>query len=98
MVVRNGIDMAFSTNQQQVAVWGPTAFDEPDMQADAPASLRYWCHVHRRIADLKEREPDRTLIVSFDQLCQDPSPAPRVAPSCASSAVPRRTRIGETSP
>ena len=47
--------------------------DEPDMQADAPASLRYWCHVHRRIADLKEREPDRTLIVSFDQLCQDPS-------------------------
>ena len=73
MVVRNGIDMAFSTNQQQVVVWGPTAFDEPDMQADAPASLRYWCHVHRRIADLKEREPDRTLIVSFDQLCQDPS-------------------------
>ena len=43
-----------------------------DLALDPASSLRYWCHVHRRIAGLREREPDRTLIVSFDQLCQQP--------------------------
>ena len=72
MLVRHGIDMAFSGNQQQLAVWGPTVLGEPDLALDPASSLRYWCHVHRRIAGLREREPDRTLIVSFDQLCQQP--------------------------
>ena len=72
MVVRHGVDMAFSGNQQQVALWGPTVLGEPDLRIEAASSLRYWCHVHRRIMGLKERDPDRTLIVSFDQLCQQP--------------------------
>ena len=73
MAVRHGIDMAFSRNQQQVGVWGPTVLKERDLQITPNSSLQYWCFVHRRIADLKARFPDRVLIVSFDQLCSNPA-------------------------
>jgi hypothetical protein len=72
MAVRHGVDMAFSRNQQQVNVWGPTVLEEPGLEINPVASLRYWCLVHRRIADLQKKHPDRVLIVSFDQLCHDP--------------------------
>ena len=72
MAVRHGVDMAFSRNQQQLAVWGATILDEPDLEKNEVASLRYWCAVHKRIAAFKEQEPDRVLILSFDQLCSAP--------------------------
>ena len=72
MAVRHGIDMAFSRNQQQVAMWGPTVLEDANLEITPNTSLRYWCFVHRRIAELKARCPDRVLIVSFDQLCRDP--------------------------
>jgi hypothetical protein len=72
MAVRHGVDMAFSRNQQQVNVWGPTVLQEQGLEINPSASLRYWCLVHRRIAELQKKHPDRVLIVSFDQLCRDP--------------------------
>ena len=72
MAVRHGVDMAFSKNQQQVSFWGSTIFGEPDLVVSEVASLRYWCEVHRRISAFQEREPDRVLILSFDQLCAEP--------------------------
>ena len=41
------------------------------------SSLRYWCHVHRRIADFRDRHPDRVLILSFDQFCTEPETVAR---------------------
>ncbi len=64
--------MAFSRNKQQVAVWGPTILKEPNLEITEVASLRYWCAVHRRIAAFKEEQPERVLILSFDQLCSEP--------------------------
>jgi len=72
MAVRHGIDMAFSSNQQQLYVWGPTVLGETDLEPTPEASLRYWCHVHRRIADFRELHPERVLILSFDQFCVEP--------------------------
>ncbi|MAJ46845.1 MAG: hypothetical protein CBC35_06000 [Planctomycetes bacterium TMED75] len=72
MAVRHGVDMAFSGNQQQVEVWGPTALGEPNLPIDPVASLRYWCLVHRRILDVRTQHPDRVQIVSFDQFCTEP--------------------------
>lgn len=72
MAVRHGVDMAFSRNKQQVAVWGPTILEEPNLEITEVASLRYWCAVHRRIAAFKEEQPERVLILSFDQLCSEP--------------------------
>ena len=95
MAVRHGVDMAFSGNQQQVEVWGPTALGEPDLTIDAVASLRYWCFVHKRILEVRERFPDRVLILSFDQFCQEPE---RVLPAllefCAITPTPELIEQG----
>ena len=72
MAVRHGTDMAFSRNRQQVGVWGPTVLGEPGLEITPVASLRYWCHVHRRIDEIRSRYPDRVLVVSYDQLCRRP--------------------------
>lgn len=72
MVVRHGVDMAFSRNQQQVAVWGPTFLGDPELKLGPVASLRYWCAVHRRIEEFAKQEPERVKFFSFDQLCREP--------------------------
>ena len=72
MVVRHGVDMAFSQNQQQLIVWGSEALGEPDVPIDAVHSLRYWALVHRRFRDVQAQYPDRVLTVSFDQFCLAP--------------------------
>jgi hypothetical protein len=72
MVVRHGVDMAFSKNQQQLAVWGPTFLDDSELRLGPVASLWYWCVVHRRIAELAKQDPERVKIFSFDQLCREP--------------------------
>ena len=77
MVVRHGVDMAFSGNQQQPNLWGSRFLEASDMVFDQVTSLRYWCEVHRRIQDISDRNPDRIRILSFDQLCQDPEPVLR---------------------
>lgn len=72
MIVRHGVDMAFSRNQKQVAVWGPTFLDDLELKLGPVASLRYWCVVHRRIEELAKQEPERVKFLSFDQLCREP--------------------------
>jgi hypothetical protein len=72
MVVRHGVDMAFSSNQQQLIVWGAAALGQPELPIDPAASLRYWCLVHRRFLKLQARYPERVMAVSFDQLCAQP--------------------------
>ena len=74
MVVRHGVDMAFSKNQQQLHLWGPLTLEDPDLAFGPVSSLRYWCKVHQGILKLSEKHPDRIQILSFDQLCQDPEP------------------------
>jgi hypothetical protein len=77
MVVRHGVDMAFSRNQQQTHLWGPLILEEPDLTPGPESSLRYWCHTHRRILKISDAYPGRVLILSFDQLCHDPEPVLR---------------------
>ena len=77
MVVRHGVDMAFSGNQQQSQLWGHHFLPEDEMVSDQVSSLRYWCEVHRRIREISQQHPDRVRILSYDQLCQDPEPVLR---------------------
>ena len=77
MVVRHGVDMAFSGNQQQSQLWGPHFLSQDEMVNDQVSSLRYWCEVHRRIQEISDQYPDRIRILSYDQLCQDPEPVLR---------------------
>ena len=70
-VMRNGLDMAYSRNQNQLFRWGAKLLGQ-DIAATPSASLKYWCAVHRRIQNLMQRFEDRIMLLNFDRLCLAP--------------------------
>jgi len=70
-VVRHGVDMAFSTNQNQLKLWGPHVLGEG--YAVTPSrSLAYWCHVHRHMQELLVANKHRMYWLDYEGLCRDP--------------------------
>lgn len=47
-VARNGLDMAHSTNQNQLKLWGKYFLNEP-FDISPQYSLKFWCIVHERV-------------------------------------------------
>jgi hypothetical protein len=70
-VVRNGLDMAYSKNQNQPRLWGPYLMNRPHDGTSA-YSLSYWCAAHRRVLQWMSVYPDNMLIVKFEDLCTSP--------------------------
>lgn len=70
-VVRNGLDMAFSSNQNQRELWGPLLLGRVPERTPAD-SLAYWCAAHRRVAGLGATMGDDFLWLDFDALCREP--------------------------
>lgn len=70
-VVRNGLDMAFSGNQNQLQLWGPRVLGG-DGPIDPARSLAYWCRVHRRMQALLAANAGRMYWLDYDVLCRDP--------------------------
>jgi len=73
-VVRDGRDMAFSTNQNQLRKHGHVALGpEWDEAPEAVRSIALWNWLNLRAADLGERElGDRYLRMRFEDLCERP--------------------------
>lgn len=74
-VMRNGLDMAFSGNQNQVRIWGDRfSVSIPENLADLPgASLAYWVKANRRaIAVGSDTLGDRFMVIRFEELCAEP--------------------------
>lgn len=74
--VRHGLDMAFSTNQQQLYNWASLfGIDLPVSQDEIPgASFRYWVEANRRAISMgKQLDGQKFLLVNFDELCIKPS-------------------------
>jgi hypothetical protein len=72
-VMRNGLDMAFSKNQNQLKLWGRYFFGEADYEVSPRWSLKYWCLVHRRITRLGEQlMPGRYMLLNYDAFCAVP--------------------------
>jgi hypothetical protein len=71
-VVRNGLDMAFSTNRNQLAFWGPRVLGRP-VRIDPVDALAYWCEVHRRMQRTSAAMGSRFLWLEHDALCRDPT-------------------------
>jgi hypothetical protein len=70
-VMRNGLDMAFSGNQNQLRLWGPRALGS--RYGTGPgASLAFWRWAHERVFAFAARFPGRVLILDFDRLCRGP--------------------------
>ncbi len=72
-VVRNGLDMAWSENQNQLAFWGELVLPA-QLREGAPhrASLAYWCAAQRRVLAEAREFPGRFHLLSFDRLCTAP--------------------------
>jgi hypothetical protein len=71
-VMRNGLDMAFSANQNQLRLWGPRALGRR-FDTSPRASLAFWRWAHERVFALAARHPRRVLVLDFDRLCRAPA-------------------------
>lgn len=70
-VVRNGLDMAYSSNQNQLDMWGPQVLGS-DGSATPARALAYWCRVHERMLALQRANPGRMHWLDYDALCHEP--------------------------
>ena len=74
-VVRHGLDMAFSSNRQQLTNWGNSIFDLQleDYPNKSVAQLEYWILANKKaIADGRKHLGERFYLCNYDLLCQQP--------------------------
>jgi hypothetical protein len=73
-VMRNGLDMALSRNQNQQRLWGKAILGtSPGDNVSSRYSLRYWCAANRRIIAIGQSlGPERFLLINFDRFCMAP--------------------------
>lgn len=72
-VSRCGKDMAFSANQNQLSLWGPTLMPDWDGMADPSSSLRFWALCQSRVLNMAFAHfPARCHWLDFDTLCDAP--------------------------
>lgn len=71
-VMRNGLDMAHSSNQNQLRLWGSFFLNSTEYQMSPFWSLKFWCCVHRRILALGKNMPGQFLLLNYDDFCSSP--------------------------
>ena len=74
-VIRHGLDMAYSSNRQQISNWGPLFGFETQTDDACPPSdvFRYWVAANSRAIEFGRKHlRDRFSVVDLDHLCQDP--------------------------
>ena len=70
-VVRNGLDMAFSKNQNQLKFWG-SHFYGRDVDVSAHAALNFWCKMNKRILDIGKTMHSNFLFLNYEHFCLKP--------------------------
>ena len=70
-VARNGLDMAHSSNQNQLKFWGKY-FLGNDYAISPRDSLKYWCIIHRRVLDIGRSMNGNFLFLNYDDFCSRP--------------------------
>lgn len=70
-VARNGLDMAYSNNQNQLKLWGERLLGHPHDMNPA-TSLKYWVLIHQRIQRVGQTMGERFLFLDYDAYCNDP--------------------------
>lgn len=70
-VARNGLDMAYSDNQNQLKLWGRHFIGE-NCEVSPYYSLKYWHIVHRRALDLGKLIGSDFLFLNYDDFCLNP--------------------------
>ena len=69
-VIRHGLDMAFSKNQNQLEFWGDRFLSQAERALPVPiASLKYWCRTNKRVFEIAKHYPESFYVVDFDAVC-----------------------------
>lgn len=71
-VARNGLDMAYSQNQNQLRLWGTRCLGIDPIVVTPHLSLKFWVAVHRKVLEAGSGMGGRFLMVNYDRLCADP--------------------------
>jgi len=72
-VVRHGLDMAYSDNDNQLRKYGDVVLGDGVETSSPERALLYWQEANRVAADYGERElGDRYARVRLEELCEDP--------------------------
>ena len=70
-VARNGLDMAYSKNQNQLKFWGPHFINE-EFNITPYYSLKYWRIIHERVLHIGDSMKDNFLFLNYDDFCIKP--------------------------
>jgi Sulfotransferase family len=71
-VIRNGLDMAFSRNQNQLKLWGSYILGKDHISVTPNNSLKYWCAIHRRLFKMRALTKTNFYLLRYDDFCSDP--------------------------
>jgi len=71
-VIRNGLDMAFSKNQNQLKLWGSYILGQDYISVTPGNSLKFWCAAHRRLLKVRSLTKANFCLLRFDNFCSDP--------------------------
>lgn len=70
-VMRHGVDMALSANQNQLKLWGEAVLGRQILVGPGD-SLRYWCETHKTLQIIEKEMDANLLLLNFDKFCEDP--------------------------
>jgi hypothetical protein len=70
-VTRNGLDMAYSKNQNQLRLWG-SHFINGTVDETPHYSLKYWCIIHERVLHIGKSMGENFLFLNYDEFCMNP--------------------------
>lgn len=71
--IRNGLDMAFSKNQDQLKNWGEYYGVGKNKYPTPKDALNYWYAANKKaIAEGEELPGNNFLLIKFEELCMDP--------------------------
>ncbi|MED4206763.1 sulfotransferase [Neobacillus mesonae] len=72
-VIRNGLEMAYSRNQNQLLKWGSLFQIKRKKEADPRTCLQYWYRANKRAIRVgKELLGHNFYLLNFNQLCSNP--------------------------
>ena len=64
-IMRNGLDNAFSKNQNQLKFWTKS-------KPSPHNNLKYWVYVQKKIIELQQKYPKNILIIKFEEFVKNP--------------------------
>ena len=71
-VIRNGLDMAFSKNQNQLKLWGSYILGQDYISVTPGNSLKFWCALHRRLLNMLPFTKSNFYLLNYDDFCTNP--------------------------